>query len=236
MKHHENNQNEEQTGFGLPGDYFSAGTTALQNRMLWLEEHREFPALRMAWRKEGFDTPADYFSKQELQLELIAYPTLQNAEKKNAFSAPDAYLEKQLETSAIRIAGLVPVKESFSVPPEYFAKSAGGLAALKEKKEDAKILSLSARVLRFAAAAMLLLSASWWFYTKSDTVLPAQDCGGLACIDRKEIIKDKSIELLDEEDLNSLVNPNKLENALQNKLAPRPYDSLNQEEDFLDNL
>ena len=54
MNENDNQQMQVPNAYGLPDDYFSSSSDALQNRLLWLEEHRDFPALRMAWRETGF--------------------------------------------------------------------------------------------------------------------------------------------------------------------------------------
>jgi transcriptional regulator with XRE-family HTH domain len=231
----ENNPPSSQTGFGLPDDYFLSSAAALQNRMLWLEEHRDYPALKMAWRKEGWEVPGDYFHRLEQRLELLSHPTLQAMEKKNTFTLPDSDTVKENISSTLKISTLAPYANAFQIPEDYFLSSQTKLQAIKEADPVAKILNLPFRIFRFAAAAMLIFTATWWFYTKHSSVFPAQDCGGLACIDRTEIIKDKSFEMLEEEDLNLLVNPLALERSLDKQQVPL-RDSLSAEEEFLENL
>ena len=66
MNENDNQYTQLPNGFGLPDDYFSSSAGALQNRLLWLEEHCDFPALRMAWRDTGFVLPKDYFRQSEI--------------------------------------------------------------------------------------------------------------------------------------------------------------------------
>jgi hypothetical protein len=69
MKENDNQQMQVPNAYGLPDDYFSSSSDALQNRLRWLEEHRDFPALRMAWRETGFAIPRDYFGQSEIELQ-----------------------------------------------------------------------------------------------------------------------------------------------------------------------
>jgi len=236
MNTEENNPLASQTGFGLPGDYFPSSAQALQNRLLWLEEHRDYPALKMAWRKEGFEVPTDYFQGLEQRLELLPQPTLKNLERKNPFALPEDVLSSEDLSTLVKLSSFAASENAFTVPADYFEANQEDLKSLQAETGEAKVLSLPFRILRFAAAAMLIISAGWWFYTKEKPLLPAEDCGGLACVDRKEIIKDKSIELLDEEDLNDLVNPLELERSLTKKQVSPSDDSLSEEEEFLENL
>jgi hypothetical protein len=70
------------------------------------------------------------------------------------------------------------------------------------------------------------------------TPVTEPDCGGIACVDRREILQTKSLELLDEEELQTIVNVKRLEESLNRSETKTSVknDTAISEEDLLDNL
>lgn len=226
------NTQQESAGFDLPADYFGSSAEALQNRLQWLEEHREFPALRMAWRETGFQTPENYFEQLDNHLEVLPYQKLQARKRETGFSCPEDYFETAAAHPIYTIVANTAPSTGFEVPEDYLNIPVN----VSDQAIAPKIISLPLKIARYAAAAALLLSMGWWFYSKDAAPLLPKDCGGLACVDRKEIMTDKTIEFLEEEDLNVLVDPMALEKALTTKPISRPEDSLSECDEPFDNL
>lgn len=224
-----NNEN----GFSLPQDYFASSANALLNRMEWLEEHKSFPALKMAWRENVFAVPDAYFLKKEIATELLPYTNLQLQQGKAVFSKPE---NSDIQEAAIRLQRFKN-PDTFSVPPAYFENKTIQLRALHHQQPEAKVVALRFRRFSFAAAAALIISISWWAYNYLNQPVVDDDCGGIACVDRKEVLQVKTLELLDDDQLLDVVNATALEKSLQkNESAPLHADSVVPDEDLLDAL
>lgn len=228
--------NSENAGFSMPKGYFASSAAALQNRMEWLEEHRAFPALKMAWRATVFSVPENYFEQNELTLEHLPYDRLTAQRGRQAFEVPGTYFEEQKGTEAsIRLSRLRS-EQVFEVPATYFKNLDARLKIAVQPKEEARILRLNTRRFSFAAAAALLITCGWWTFKYFSAVEPVADCGGIACVDRREILQVKNLEMLNDEELLDVVNAVKLEKALQQKIDNPSSDTVLSEEDLLDNL
>jgi hypothetical protein len=197
------NQNNEKGGskdhFGLPGGYFESSAGKIREKIFWDEEHREFPLLVARRSESGFSVPAQYFETSRLVLEHAEFPVLTKAGRKNAFEVPADYFE----LAAARI-------QSALLRGERVADSG----------RSAKIISIRSQRLVFAMAAMLLLVLSMWLYSYYFAPAAIEDCGTIACVDKTELVKSKSLEMLEEDDLFEIVNTTELEKKLENSGVP----------------
>jgi len=229
----EHTDNSDNAGFSMPKGYFASSAAALQNRMEWLDEHKAFPALKMAWRESVFVTPQGYFEKAGIHTELLPYQNLQAQHGKTAFVMPE---DIELNASAIRLENYKN-KNTFDVPALYFEKTADKLKGLQSPVKEAKVISLRLRRFSFAAAAALLISTGWWAFNYFNQPIEAPDCGGIACVDRNEVLQVKNLDLLDDEELLDVVNASALEKALQkNENKVVNSDTAISEDDVLDAL
>lgn len=220
-------------GFSTPNDYFAISAKALQNRMEWLEEHKAFPALKMAWRESVFAIPNLYFEKAEVKAELLPYATLHKEQGKEAFGSPEIDV---VNSSAIRLEAYKNL-QVFEVPSAYFAESENKLKLQHSSSGQAKVISLQLRRFSFAAAAALVITAGWWAYSYFNQPIENNDCGGIACVDRNEILQVKNLEMLDDDQLLDVVNASALEKALQkNETKLNSSDSSTAEDELLDAL
>lgn len=222
--------------FGMPGSYFDRSAEQLKNRMLWLEEHREFPALKMAWREQVFEVPENYFEKSAAGIELLPYPHLMRRGAENGWSIPENYFEEFSFFDESEVLRGVPKQLHFGVPPGYFEGSAKKLAGAEPPVS--RVIPLFRRSLQFAAAAALLVVLGFWLYNHyfvAETA--ALDCGGIACVDKHELLQGKNLESLDDDQLYELVNSKELEKKLNNQDAPAlKKDSALSEDELLDNI
>lgn len=227
MSEKENNPlSSEPNNFGLPGDYFQRSAGSIFNKIEWQDEHKDYLQLLRHKNKDVFAVPLNYFDKSEAALELSGLPQLVALQKQNAFKVPDNYFE---ETEAVLFAGnsafednelqafekltLLSKQNVFKTPPHYFSDNSTSLVELLETKKTAKAVKLFSVKTRYAVAALLVIALGLWVYSFYFTSEP-EDCGTLACIDRVDLVKTKTLENLDNDELYEIVNTSKLEETL----------------------
>jgi len=217
----ENNNLSKDSQFGLPENYFQKSAASVFLKVEWLEEHKHFPKLLAVKNKEVFEVPSNYFTSSEQQLELINYPVLKGISKQNGFGTPDHYFE---ETKAIVLATTIGEEESvlrgfvkqnsFIVKPDYFSKNEKRLKDVIQPKT--KVVSLfRVRTLAAAAAVIGCILGSWIYMTYFVST-QEEDCGTIACIERRALLNSNSLESLDDEALYELIDPKALQQKLEN--------------------
>jgi hypothetical protein len=230
-KNNENNHlNSEPNNFGLPAGYFQNSANSIVNKIEWVEEHKNFPALEKLKKQSGFIIPNDYFVNNENKLELIEFPKLSALNKINAFKTPANYFneleEKQFvhffNENDLEILGeklsTIPKQANFKVKKNYFDSSAEKISnSLLNQKKGGKLIKLFSPKIYYAAAAILTITLGLWFYNHYFLVAETKDCGTLACVDKADLLKTKNLENLDNDQLYELVDTKKLEEKLENK-------------------
>lgn len=246
----ENNYSNERPGnFGLPEGYFQKSAGSIMNKIEWQEEHKDFPRLTELKTDNGFLTPENYFTVNEKNLELINYPILNKLKSQNAFSIPSNYFEefeiaelaKVIVDSETQFAKLEALKKesSFKLPENYFEKSSKSISSKIKIRKEAKVISLFTKRIRFAAAAIFVIVTGVWLYNFYFPAITPIDCGTIACLDKQDIVKSKSIESLEDEQLYELVDPSALKKKLDsnNNIQTKSKDSSEKtfvEEELLD--
>jgi hypothetical protein len=231
-----NQTKKESENFGLPDGYFQKSANSINNKIEWQEEHVEFKKLVSLKNSPCFEVPQHYFSKNEQQLELSDYPVLKSLGNKSGFDVPNNYFENSDSDSRILLLQNAPSFEKlealkkqthFSVPQNYFNDKEKNLNQLLEPKK-AKVISLFTKRIRFAAAALLLVVLSVWFF---------------ACLDRQDLVKTKNLERLNDDELYDLVDPAALEQKLENTKTKQTKENFTDSslndisvEDLLDNI
>ncbi|MCE3258609.1 MAG: hypothetical protein K0S12_250 [Bacteroidetes bacterium] len=228
-----NNGNKEPNSFGLPEDYFKSSANSIFNKIEWLEEHKAYPHLANLKKESGFVVPETYFNASETELELMPFPNLRNVKKESGFAVPETYFE---ETEVRELAKVISENENeltgfdtlkaigkenpFSVKENYFELSQEKLAAAILQPE-AKVIRLnrggSAKLWYSAAAAVFAITLGIWIYNQYFKPVVTGDCGTLACVDKKDLLKAKTLENIDSEELYELVDTKKLEENLETK-------------------
>jgi hypothetical protein len=228
MKSNENNPfNSGQGDFGLPGGYFQRSAGSILNKIEWQEEHKDFPMLLHYKDASGFAVPENYFDKKEQQLELIYLARLSAIRKHNPFNVPENYFEElevlllsnalsdmEQELQSFKLLNAVPKQNSFETPAQYFQDNEERVKALLMPKKESRIIRLFSVKMAYVAAALLVVAFGFWAYTLYFRPVAARDCGTIACIDKVDLIKTKTLESLDNEELYELVNSKKLEEHL----------------------
>ncbi len=228
--------------FGLPAGYFQQSARSVFDKIEWLEEHKEFPVLASLQDKQAFAVPASYFEHRE---ELLHYPALMALKKQQPFAVPDGYFEAQEVNELAKVMNaeentfaFIPKQNSFSVPAAYFAEKELQLQQVSAiQARPARIIFLFGPKARLAVAAMLVAALGLWIYQANSPVEELKDCGTIACIDKIDLLKSKSLESLETDELYDLVNSKDLEKKMQNKetkSADKSHDSL--DESLIDEL
>jgi hypothetical protein len=223
-----NNLNNEPNEFGLPGNYFERSAGSIINKIEWLDEHKEFPRLAELKNKQGFIVPANYFETCENKLELINYPTLLKQHKQTGFEVPANYFEEAetlelskvfddtQELSGFKVLSSLKKENPFTIKENYFDQSQKQI--LEANTKTARVIGLfSARTLYSAAAAVAAIVIGIWIYSYYFAPVVTGDCGTLACVDKNDIVKSKSLENLDDDQLYEIVDTKKLEEKLEKK-------------------
>lgn len=249
----------EQNGknpFGLPMDYFSSFEDKLKKRLETEPELSEFPLLSKISKVNSFSTPDNYFSvsqnKLEHVVELTSYVSLQSI-KHHTFNELDkdyaVALNKSLqykidlaeELKSYNFLYNLNKEKSFFVPDDYFENLSLRIKANIHEVKQTRV-ALIDKALDFIFGKRFALSFGFVvivgflvvFYKMSTSNVEPNDCQTLACLEKHEILNDKSINNLDEEQLMDLVDVNSLGEQLQNESLP--IDTLQQEEFILDNV
>ncbi|HOZ86765.1 MAG TPA: hypothetical protein PL029_03355 [Bacteroidia bacterium] len=218
--------------FGLPDGYFQKSAGSVFNRIEWLEEHKDLPALSAARNKDLFTVPRGYFAAAEEKLELLDCPVLLASGKKSGFTVPADYFNEAEVTELSKVMGatesaldFISRQNNFSVKPGYFEQNEKRLQnLLLNQDKPARVLFLFNTKAWMAAAALLVLALGFWMYDFYFVPAAAKDCGTMACIDRADLLKSKNLEALENEELYELVNTKKLEQELEKKSAPTQQD------------
>ncbi len=204
------NEHEKNSGFSMPKGYFSASSNQLFDKLMWLEEHKEFPVLQSLKDKSGFTVPSNYFEKLEQHLELIPYEQLViEHQKPHPFKTPANYFEEvaPIYTQLASIEKINP----FATPANYFEST-------KEKLyPKTRIISLFTKRIGYSIAAILTICLGIWLVQALSEDKIEKDCGALACIDRNDLLKSNAVQNLDEDNLYDVVNAKALEEKLQGK-------------------
>jgi hypothetical protein len=231
MKHRDEHEEKHLSpeGFSMPGNYFGTSATVLQNRLLWLEEHRLYPELSRLRNGKGFTVPEGYFHKApEVFIERPPEERSENGGDEQELPDQLVALKKQ---------------QPFRVPDQYFSESALRIHQ-RTVKTRRGIYSLFQIPLSHAMAAMLMIVVGLWIYSLSLAPPPEEDCGTIACLDRSDLVKTGQLEGLEDDQLYELVDPAALERKLSMGLSVTawppeedtlPADEL-QEDDILEDI
>ncbi|HWY11959.1 MAG TPA: hypothetical protein VN026_11570 [Bacteroidia bacterium] len=242
------NKNENNP-FSLPDGYFGSFSQKMMHKIELVEELKEFKLLSSIDKKSPFITPDNYFAHIEIKNELTAYSKLSSVKNENGFVVPELYFETSANsiTTKIELAEELkgyPVLTSiekqnvFVAPQNYFeglSHTVRGkmFAGQTEETSVVRILHLVfSKKTAYAIAAMLVISLGLYFYNSGEETVSG-DCGTLACMDKKEILKSNQVSNMDEESLMNLVDPVQLSKNL--KKASKTSDKKDEKNYVLEN-
>jgi hypothetical protein len=224
--------NGKENPFVLPAAYFDQLPERIRMRIELLKELDEFPVLSAIQKDQLFGTPAGYFSENENSLESAfeteMFRTLEKVPEhlkveEDYFEALDRKMALRLgladELKAYRRLHAIDKQNNFAVAPDYFDTIAG---QVKEKKYAAAhvpsfIERILAHILRpktaFAYGLVLLigLSSGWYYFHNTTGTGNNGDCKTLACLEKREILNEKTISDFNEEDLYEMIDAEALD-------------------------
>jgi hypothetical protein len=185
----------------------------------------------------GFGVPGDYFNNSagaivnriECLEELRLYPLLASAKGKLPFVVPEAYFEGNeavLEMLFFPVIRTLPKQNPFAVPEAYFNDTLERLKPALPPRQEARIITFPLRSTLTAIAAALVIALGIWVYS---SYMSSTDCGGIACVDKHDIIESKVFQSIDDEELYDVVDVDKLEEKLGGGKTERNYDSTGDE-------
>ena len=226
-----NPENTADDAFALPEGYFANAANKLRDKIACMEELSEFPVLSGIEKHSGFDLPEFYFEKSAQKLENIPYTNLTGLKKEAGFIVSDGYFETNSLAIHAAIEGNdedvvnrlkrfgIDRENAFTLPTNYFEDKQNTLRAIgmPAQKKQGKVVRLYFLRAGMAAAAILLITFGLKYFKTEEKQIVPDDCGTLACIERRELLKSKQIENLDDEELLEIVNPKTLEQSLKDK-------------------
>jgi len=192
---------------------------------------------------EGFGVPGGYFGRSaasirnriEWEGEHADFPVLLQSRKGDVFDVPAGYFAgnaARLENIPYPQLVSAGMKSGFVVPDNYFADKSRLLKKSGNKK-SAIIISLFRSRFAVAAALVAVLAGAWIYQVYFRNA--GNECKGIACVDRYDVARSKSIEMFDNDELYEMVDPQKLEKNLRGKEKNNRYDSI-RVEDVLDDI
>lgn len=224
----ENNKSEGRANsFGLPEGYFQKSARSVLNKIEWQNEHKDFLRLPELKGRAGFEIPENYFRKNGYKLEMSCYPALKDVKVKDVFVVPENYFDenKRLVLQAslrsadepaddLKTKPLIVKTNPFTTPGNYFETKADSLTKAL-LPASGRVINLFSKRLGFSVAAMLMLAMGVWMYVVYFNRPAEEDCGTIACLDKKDLMKTKTLERMDDDELYELVDPTVLEKRIQ---------------------
>ena len=221
--------------FVHPEGYFDSFSARMLNRIEFEQELEEYKTLAGIDRQLKFAVPINYFQSLEnileYKYELSLYPELNKISKKSIKNLPHDYfetldkkimnrLELSSELNEFRVLSSLEKKNNFSVVPDYFDNN---VSRAEEKYQAANrpVISIFKQIqvtllqpkMAYAAGLALLISLSAiWYFKKNDSPLQTtSDCKTLACVEKRELLNEKTIGDFDDESLYDMVDVDQLD-------------------------
>jgi hypothetical protein len=206
--------NEDQdinNGFSLPPGYGDSLARRLAERVACLEEVREYRNLHDLKGSLPFSVPDGYFAST-MEVEMVRHICALDLD--SASTVPPGYFEENRDLLLLlsKITHRGGNELAFVTPPGYNKEAVAKITRTLDDGEG-KILFLG-RPTRWAMAALLTLIVGAWLFRVYRDPVETEDCGTLACIEKRDLLKSREIEVLNEEELLQLVDDEELENSL----------------------
>lgn len=218
--------------FGMPADYFASFEEKLKEKMEMADELNAFPLLASLQKKNVFVFPTDYFLQTEQSLEhsteLVTYSHLQSIAKPLAEDLDEAYTKKLTTSLSYRISLVDELKPYqtlyamdktavFSVTDDYFDTLAERVKAhifsgdnTKQSVLDKVLDAVFGKRTAWAFGLALIIGLAIYFKPEEESIQAGNDCKTLACLEKHEILDNKAMTSLDEDQLIDLVDVNSL--------------------------
>lgn len=221
--------------FSMPEGYFNAFSKKLNEKIELEEELKSFKILSSLKKESPFQTPEHYFetalSRTEYVQELVRFPVLSQISKPNRETEDALYFENLHDHILYRIELENELKEfkqlsqinkvsAYQIPVHYFDSLADQIKEKVHFKQNYVSISIWSKILNhifgaklaYAFSALLIagLFSIWSLSDKHSANSSNSDCHTLACLDRHELLNDKNLQSLSEENLFEMVDVEKL--------------------------
>lgn len=240
LNNHENEQGFpfDQNGknpFSMPEGYFDSFAKKLNDKIELEEELKSFKILNSLKKESPFQVPEHYFetafNRAEYAQELVEFPVLSQLSKpdwkiKNALyfkNLPDQILyriELENELKEFKQLSQIHKVSPYQIPVHYFDSLADKIKEQVYFKQNHVSISIWSKILDHIFGAklayaftVLLIAGLFSIWNLSDTnsgTHKASDCNTLACLDKHELLNDKNLQSLSEENLLEMVDVEKL--------------------------
>lgn len=224
--------------FAVPKDYFGTLAERIVARIELEEELQEFPLLSAISKPVLFETPENYFSalenSLEYQQELAAFEELQKAnlsvqkelKEEEYFEGLDQKIAERLsvadELKEHELLYAIDKKNNFALDPDYFETIADRVKEKKYAENYSKpsvfatfIAYIRRPKIAFAySIALVMVAGLIWYNYQSQQIVPSGDCKTLACLEKKELLNEHTLNALDEENLYDIVDVEELDKQL----------------------
>jgi hypothetical protein len=224
--YHNNPENEnflfgkdKKLPFIVPDGYFDSFALLLIRKIEVMEEIREFSALSDIPKLQSYIVPENYFSasanKLELTCELSDFSLLSSIPKRTLKPVAEEVSDVTEELEGFAMLSALKKENRFAVSPDYFENSADQIKAVVQEsvKKEAKVIPLFLRPkMLMAYAAVILIAVCAVFYVNSQKQqMITGDCHTLACLEKNEILNERTISDFNEEDLYEMVDADQLD-------------------------
>ena len=226
--------------FAAPQGYFDSLSDKVMNKIEVEQERAQFTVLSTITPPQPspkgrgcFTVPQNYFIKNgnllEYKYELATFSELSKVPKpvlkpvtSEYFDALSANVLKQIELAdeLKNYSTLAEIKKekAFAVDLDYFETIADRVKERYHSTENKKV-SIIEQVLTFIFKPQLTIAyglvlivgiGAFLFFNQPEKIIESGDCKTLACLERKELLNDHTIQSLDDENLYDLVDADEL--------------------------
>lgn len=227
----------KQVAFTMPTDYFNALEQRIINKIEAAEEASEFSILAGINKQNEFIIPDNYFAKAENilehKVELEGLSELSKITKPVLKLFTSEYLNSLTETITNKITLQDELKEyatlyslekenAFAISADYFDTIADSVKEKVHSKSKVRI-SIIDNILAFifkpkysvAFGILVIIGVSSVIYfNKNKTVITDGDCKTLACLEKREMLNERTVREMDDENLYDMVDVDKLDEQL----------------------
>lgn len=226
---------DKKNSFVLPKGYFDSLSARIMNKIEHEQELEEFKSLAQN-KQVKFTVPQKYFAnltnRIESKYEASVFPTLNKLAKPTLKKLPADYfeiLDKKVrdkmeldnELKEFSVLSSIPKKNSFKTAPGYFESNTTSNEEQihSEKNKRGVVRQLFAIVLKpqiavAASLALIIGLTALWYFNRSETKILNGDCMTLACLEKNEILNEKTIQDFDDENLYEMVNEDALDQQI----------------------
>lgn len=226
--------------FTLPNDYFELLPSRIINKIEVEQELLQHAILsgiisKSFLKEQGLIVPQNYFTKNanllEYRYELSQFTELNKVPKPSLKPLEDGYfdtvsdkilkqIEQRVELKNYSALAEIKKEKTFTVAPNYFETIADRVKERYHASQERQIstfeqvlnLFFKPRIVVVYSIILIIGVGAFLYFNREDT--SAVDCKTLACLERQELLNERTIQNLDDENLYDLVDVEELDKQL----------------------